>query len=59
MCLLGYNSDIMCLQEVDRKVYLGELQYVFEQQGFDGSFKAKGGQVVEGSAIFYRKSKFR
>ena len=55
----GYNGDIICLQEVDRKVYLGELLFVFDTQGFEGSFKAKGGTVAEGSAIFFRKSKFR
>ena len=44
--LLGYNADIMCLQEVDKKIYDGDLSPVFSQHGFDGVFDLKGGVVT-------------
>ncbi|XP_053385923.1 2',5'-phosphodiesterase 12-like isoform X1 [Mercenaria mercenaria] len=57
--LKGYNGDIICLQEVDSKVYQGDLLTAMEIMGFEGVFKEKGGEVREGSAVFFRKSKFR
>ncbi|CAH1788073.1 unnamed protein product [Owenia fusiformis] len=55
----GYNADVICLQEVDKKVFINELQPVLDIEGFDGMLKLKNGQVPEGSSIFYRRSKFR
>ncbi len=57
--LLGYNADIIALQEVDEKVFKGDLVPVLDQVGFEGAFERKGGQVSEGCAIFFHKSKFR
>lgn len=57
--IIGYNSDIVCLQEVDRKIFNFDLQPVMERQGFGAEFAIKGGQVAEGLACFYRKDKFK
>lgn len=54
--LLGYNADVICLQEVDTKIFLLDFLPQFEAE-FDGQLKTKG-QTPEGSAIFYRKDKF-
>lgn len=58
--LIGYNADIMCLQEVDGKVFRNDLQPTFCLTGghFKGIYSSKGGKVAEGVAIFYRDSKF-
>ncbi|KAL3854954.1 hypothetical protein ACJMK2_014189 [Sinanodonta woodiana] len=57
--IAGYNSDILCLQEVDRKVFTGDLLPSLALFGLDGYYKEKGGPVAEGCAIFFRTSKFR
>ncbi|KAK3602054.1 hypothetical protein CHS0354_025231 [Potamilus streckersoni] len=57
--IAGYNSDILCLQEVDRRVFTGDLFPSLATFGLDGYYKEKGGQVSEGTAIFFRTSKFR
>ena len=56
--LIGYNSDIMTLQEVDRKVFERDLSPILDRAGISGEFVKKGGQVDEGLATFYRKDKF-
>ena len=56
--LTGYNADVVCLQEVDRKVFESDLRPVMAERGFAGSLCLKGGQVSEGAACFYRKSRF-
>ncbi|KAK3085717.1 hypothetical protein FSP39_007770 [Pinctada imbricata] len=57
--LQGYNADVICLQEVDRRVFNNELVSVLTSLGFQGCYKEKQGSVREGEAIFYRTSKFR
>jgi 2',5'-phosphodiesterase len=57
--LIGYNSDIITLQECDRKVFDLHLNPVLGLFGFSGKFGKKGGQVDEGLATFYRKAKFK
>ena len=57
--LIGYNADIMCLEEVDRKVFQHDLNPVFEVRGYEGDFCVKGGQVSEGLACFWNTKKFR
>ncbi|GFU92231.1 2',5'-phosphodiesterase 12 [Trichonephila clavipes] len=57
--IIGYNADIICLQEVDRKVFYGDLIPVLSSTGLDGIYSEKGGQVVEGLSCFYRTSKFK
>lgn len=56
--LLGYNADIMCLQEVDKGVFVDSLTPALDAFGLDGVFKIKEKQH-EGLATFYRRSKFR
>jgi 2',5'-phosphodiesterase len=56
--LVGYNADIMCLQEVDNKVFDGDLFPVFSAKGYDGVFDRKGGTVSEGAACFWNAAKF-
>lgn len=57
--LLGYNGDLICMQEVDEKVFNYDLEPVLSHIGFEGHFDAKAGQVTEGLAVFYRTGKLR
>ncbi|XP_055949208.1 2',5'-phosphodiesterase 12-like [Argiope bruennichi] len=57
--IMGYNADMICLQEVDRKVFYGDLVPVLTSTGLEGIYSEKGGQVVEGLSLFYRTSKFK
>jgi len=57
--LIGYNSDIITLQECDRKVFDLHLSPILDMFGFSGDFAKKGGQVDEGLATFYRSQKFK
>ncbi|XP_072237598.1 2',5'-phosphodiesterase 12 [Leuresthes tenuis] len=56
--LAGYNADIICLQEVDKGVFVDSLTPALDAFGLDGVFKVKDKQH-EGLATFYRRSKFR
>lgn len=58
-CLTGYNADIICLQEVDTKIFELDLKPIFASLGFGAEFSKKGGQVSEGMACIYNKSKFK
>ena len=55
----GYNADIICLQEVDEKVFFKFLKPALELNGLAGVFQMKAGVIREGEALFYRTSKFR
>ncbi|KAJ8726280.1 hypothetical protein PYW07_000978 [Mythimna separata] len=57
--LLGYNSDIMCLQEVDCKIFRNCLTPSMDSEGLSGVFYKKGKQVAEGLACFYRRDRFK
>ncbi|XP_065584351.1 2',5'-phosphodiesterase 12-like [Artemia franciscana] len=57
--IIGYNSDLVCLQEVDTKVFDGDLKPRLHLEGLPGIFDKKGGQVSEGLACFYRTDKLR
>lgn len=57
--LAGYNADLICLQEVDKKVFENDLLPALSLLGFDGVLRTKAGQVPEGCATFFRKSKFK
>ncbi|XP_064117001.1 2',5'-phosphodiesterase 12-like isoform X2 [Macrobrachium nipponense] len=57
--ILGYNGDLICMQEVDEKVFNYDLEPVLSNIGFEGHFDAKAGQVTEGLAVFYRTEKLR
>ncbi|XP_049787122.1 2',5'-phosphodiesterase 12-like isoform X1 [Schistocerca cancellata] len=56
--IIGYNVDIMCLQEVDKSVYQDHLLPLLSTR-YNGTFKVKGTKITEGLACFYDKSKFR
>ncbi|KAM3959054.1 2',5'-phosphodiesterase 12 [Aphomia sociella] len=56
--LLGYNADIMCLQEVDVKIFNHYLNPLLGAKGLDGKFYRKGKEVAEGLACFYRKERY-
>ncbi|XP_061169849.1 2',5'-phosphodiesterase 12-like [Saccostrea echinata] len=57
--ILGYNADIICLQEVDEKVFDRYLLPALQINGFSGVYQMKSGKIREGEALFYRNSKFR
>lgn len=56
--LLNSAADLMCLQEVDAKVFECYLAPLLQTAGYSGVFDNKAGQGTEGSAIFYRDSLF-
>jgi len=59
-CMLsGYNADIICLQEVDKKVFERDLCPRLEELGLTGLLRLKFGDVHEGSAIFFRNERFK
>ncbi|XP_043274609.1 2',5'-phosphodiesterase 12 [Venturia canescens] len=57
--LVGYNSDIICLQEVDSKVFERDLFPILSLLGYDGIFNRKGDDLSEGVAIFYNEKRFK
>ncbi|RWS02555.1 phosphodiesterase 12-like protein [Dinothrombium tinctorium] len=62
--LTGYNGDVVCLQEVDRKLYNNELKEIMDINGLDSVYSEKKFEddekfCGEGLACFYRRSKFK
>uniref|UniRef100_A0A182WGX1 2',5'-phosphodiesterase 12 n=1 Tax=Anopheles minimus TaxID=112268 RepID=A0A182WGX1_9DIPT len=55
--LLGYRGDIVCLQEVDTKIFSLDLVPFFHQKNLTGHYQAKR-NVAEGLATFYDVNKF-
>ncbi|NXJ92032.1 PDE12 phosphodiesterase, partial [Corythaixoides concolor] len=55
--LAGYNADLICLQEVDKSVFVDSLAPALDAFGLEGLFKIKEKQH-EGLATFYRRDKF-
>ena len=56
--ILGYRADVICLQECGSKLFKHNLRPALETMGFECLLKCKGGEVPEGEATFFRKSKF-
>lgn len=57
--ILGYNADIICLQEVDEKFFKRDLSLILENlRQMKGFYSEKTGNVKEGVACFFRKVKF-
>ncbi|CAH1249725.1 PDE12 [Branchiostoma lanceolatum] len=56
--LVGYNADLLVLQETGKSLYNDALVPALDLSGMEGVFMGKG-QQSEGEAIFYRKDKFR
>uniref|UniRef100_A0A8D0EEX2 2',5'-phosphodiesterase 12 n=1 Tax=Strix occidentalis caurina TaxID=311401 RepID=A0A8D0EEX2_STROC len=55
--LAGYSADLVCLQEVDKCVFVDSLAPALDAFGLEGLFKIKEKQH-EGLATFYRRDKF-
>lgn len=55
--LLGYNTDLLCMQEVDFKIFEGDLVPVLGAKGMAGVHNKKG-STPEGTATFYRTDRF-
>lgn len=56
--LIGYKSDIICLQEVQEGIFDNDLLPLLSQQGYTGFHTRKMGHN-EGLATFYQSSKFK
>lgn len=55
----GYNGDIVCLQEVDRKEFKRTYEPYFKLVTHHvGVYNSKGGPVPEGLATFFRDDRF-
>lgn len=57
--ILQYNADVICLQEVDDRMYTMCLEPAMRLAGFEGAFTNKAGKVREGAAAFWRRDRFR
>ncbi|OAD56041.1 2',5'-phosphodiesterase 12 [Eufriesea mexicana] len=55
--LMGYKSDIICLQEVDNSVYKNDLQLALRVLHYDSIYNLKN-DLREGLAIFYNQDRF-
>ncbi|KAF2895426.1 hypothetical protein ILUMI_10748 [Ignelater luminosus] len=56
--LIGYNADIMCLQEVDHMLYLNYFKPKLAKS-FKSIFHKKGNRISEGLACFYNSNRFK
>lgn len=56
--IIGYNSDLICLQECDLKVFSSFLYPAMKEEGYEGDFLRKDGEMPEGEALFYCKARF-
>ncbi|XP_046735511.1 2',5'-phosphodiesterase 12 [Diprion similis] len=57
--LIGYNSDIICLQEVDHKIFHRDLLPTLSTLDYNGVFNRKGGTVSEGLSTFFNIHRFQ
>jgi len=55
--ILGYNTDLLCMQEVDFKIFDLDLVPFLSEQGMDGIHNKKG-TTPEGLACFYKRDRF-
>lgn len=55
--ILSYNADLVCLQEVDEKIFDWDLKLKLGREGFKGTMQRKG-DTREGLATFYHETKF-
>ncbi|XP_042497359.1 carbon catabolite repressor protein 4 homolog 6-like isoform X2 [Macadamia integrifolia] len=51
-----WSPDIMCFQEVDR---FQDLEEALKHQGYDGIWKMRTGNAIDGCAIFWRRTRFK
>ncbi|KAK4879321.1 hypothetical protein RN001_007467 [Aquatica leii] len=57
--LIGYNADIICLQELDKKVHLNDIEPVFNSLNYSSVLHLKGGIVAEGLGCIFNNDRFR
>ncbi|XP_055349335.1 2',5'-phosphodiesterase 12-like [Paramacrobiotus metropolitanus] len=57
--LIGYNADIICVQELDTKLFNSYYSKQMRRKGYEGLFLQKTGKAHEGIGTFYRTDKFR
>ena len=55
--IIGYNADIVCLQELDSKMFRGEFYKTLETEGFEGVFTNKSASP-EGTCALWRTRSF-
>jgi len=55
----GYRADVLCLQEVDTKIFNGYLEPTFARFGFSSIFAKKAGDVSEGVSCIFNAQKFK
>ncbi|VDP30610.1 unnamed protein product [Soboliphyme baturini] len=56
--LQSLDADIFCLQEVDGAFFGPYYLRLFEQAGFDGIFRQRTGDKLDGCATFWRRALF-
>jgi 2',5'-phosphodiesterase len=56
--ILAYDTDIICLQEVDGSIYDSLLRPVFEAMGYQGYYTNKISIQKEGCAMFWSLARF-
>ncbi|XP_066157829.1 2',5'-phosphodiesterase 12 [Euwallacea fornicatus] len=56
--IIGYNADLICLQEVDSRIYKCDLESTMSHLGYKSTFYTKGTEVTEGQAFFYNEVRF-
>ncbi|CAG5136448.1 unnamed protein product [Candidula unifasciata] len=57
--IIGYQADLLCLQEVDKSIFGSQLMPAMQALGYTGLFRAKDGGTSEGCATFISERKFR
>lgn len=57
--ILGYKADVICLQEVDEKMFSQLLQPALKVYGYEGMYTNKAGAVREGSAMFWNSKRYK
>ncbi|KAK5645863.1 hypothetical protein RI129_004327 [Pyrocoelia pectoralis] len=57
--LIGYNADVICLQELDKKIFINHIEPVFSTLDYSCAFQLKGGEVAEGLGCIYNNKRFR
>ncbi|XP_076659540.1 2',5'-phosphodiesterase 12 [Halictus rubicundus] len=55
--LIGYNADIICLQEVDSRVFENDLVRSLSVLNYNGVYNLKN-DLREGLAVFYNQDRF-
>ncbi|XP_011158190.3 2',5'-phosphodiesterase 12 isoform X1 [Solenopsis invicta] len=55
--IIGFNGDIMCLQEVDKSIYEYDLLPSLYMLNYDGVFITKN-EISEGLATFFNQDRF-